>query len=178
MQFDHRQYEYEEEAAPLPWYRKPAIILGAGVAALLVALVAAVLFVMREDTTPSPASTTGPVTTLLAADVSGADPGRSACSAAADAGAPDPHRHSAGAAAPGNHHRGSAAPAADVRGAAATASHLGGAAADHRGAADHTATAVHAAADHPLPGWTDDSDRTSTRTTGSLASAAALGWPP
>jgi hypothetical protein len=65
MQFDHGQYEYEEEAAPLRWYRKPAIILGAGVAALLVALVAAVLYVMREDTTPSPASTTGPVTTLL-----------------------------------------------------------------------------------------------------------------
>jgi hypothetical protein len=64
MQFDHEQ-QYEEEAAPLPWYRKPAIILGAGVAALLVALVAAVLFVMREDTTPTPASTTAPVTTLL-----------------------------------------------------------------------------------------------------------------
>jgi len=63
VQFEHEQYE--EEAAPLPWYRKPAIILGAGVAALLVALVAAVLFVMREDTTPTPASTTAPVTTLL-----------------------------------------------------------------------------------------------------------------
>jgi hypothetical protein len=63
MQFDHEQ-QYGEEAAPLPWYRKPAIILGAGVAALLVALVAAVLFVMREDTTPTPASTTTPVTTL------------------------------------------------------------------------------------------------------------------
>jgi hypothetical protein len=65
MQFDQGQYEYEEEAAPQPWYRRPAIILGAGVAALLVALVAAVLFVMREDTTPTPASTTAPVTTLL-----------------------------------------------------------------------------------------------------------------
>jgi Hsp70 protein len=63
MHFDHEQYEYEAEAAPLPWYRKPAIILSAGVVALLAALVAAVLFVMRNDSTPSPASTTGPVTT-------------------------------------------------------------------------------------------------------------------
>jgi hypothetical protein len=66
MQFEHEQHGYEyEAAAPLPWYRKPAIILGAGVIALLAALVAAVLFVMRDDSTPSPASTTGPVTTLL-----------------------------------------------------------------------------------------------------------------
>ncbi|MDT7792926.1 MAG: hypothetical protein QOD59_2362, partial [Mycobacterium sp.] len=63
MQFDHEQ-QYEEEAAPLPWYRKPAIILGAGAVVVLAALVAAVLFVMREDTTPTPASTTAPVTTL------------------------------------------------------------------------------------------------------------------
>ena len=82
MHFDHRQYEHEEEAAPLPWYRKPAIILGAGVAALLVALVAAVLYVMREDTTPSPASTTGPVTTLL--------PPTSSAPISAEAPAPQP----------------------------------------------------------------------------------------
>jgi hypothetical protein len=82
MQFDHEQ-QYEEEAAPLPWYRKPAIILGAGVAALLVALVAAVLFVMREDTTPTPASTTAPVTTLL-------PPATSAAPIPAEAPAPPP----------------------------------------------------------------------------------------
>ncbi len=62
MQFDHEQ-QYEYEAAPVPWYRKPAMILGAGVVALLAALAAAVLFVMRDDTTPTPASTTAPVTT-------------------------------------------------------------------------------------------------------------------
>jgi hypothetical protein len=62
MQFDHEE-QYEYEAAPLPWYRKPAIILGAGVVALLAALAAAVLFVMRNDSTPTPASTTAPVTT-------------------------------------------------------------------------------------------------------------------
>jgi hypothetical protein len=62
MQFDHEE-QYEYEAAPLPWYRRPAIILGAGVVALLAALAAAVLFVMRNDSTPTPASTTAPVTT-------------------------------------------------------------------------------------------------------------------
>ncbi|MDT5210768.1 MAG: hypothetical protein QOF67_3183, partial [Mycobacterium sp.] len=75
MQFDHEQHGYEDESvAPLPWYRKPAIILGAGVIALLAALVAAVLFVMGDDTTPSPASTTGPVTTLLPPTTSAAGP--------------------------------------------------------------------------------------------------------
>ena len=64
MQFDHEQYEHYE-TGPLPWYRKPAIILGAGVVALLAALVAAVLFVMRDDTTPTPTSTTAPVTTTM-----------------------------------------------------------------------------------------------------------------
>jgi hypothetical protein len=65
MAFDHDQDEYQEEA-PLPWYRKPAIVLVAGVLALLAALTAAVLFVMRDDSTPTPASTTAPVTTTTA----------------------------------------------------------------------------------------------------------------
>jgi hypothetical protein len=61
MQFDHEPQEYE--AAPVPWYRKPAVFLGAGAVALLVALAAAVLFVMRDDSAPTPASTTTAVTT-------------------------------------------------------------------------------------------------------------------
>lgn len=62
MQFNHTQGDYYEEP-PLPWYRKPALILGIGVVAVLAALTAAVLFVMRDDSAPTPASTTTPVTT-------------------------------------------------------------------------------------------------------------------
>ena len=42
------------EAAPLPWYRRPALLLGAGVLAVLAALAFAVLFVLRDDSTPTP----------------------------------------------------------------------------------------------------------------------------
>ena len=56
MQFDHEPYEHE--AAPLPWYRRPALLLGAGVLAVLAALALAVLFVLRDESTPTPASTT------------------------------------------------------------------------------------------------------------------------
>src|SRR5215207_3039849 len=45
MQFDREPYE--DEPAPVPWYRRPAVILGVGVLAVLAALTAAVLFVMR-----------------------------------------------------------------------------------------------------------------------------------
>src|SRR6478736_8238735 len=44
MQFGHEPYE--EAAEPLPWYRKPAVVLAIGVLAVLAALTAAVLFVM------------------------------------------------------------------------------------------------------------------------------------
>jgi hypothetical protein len=60
MQFD-QPYE-EQAAAPLPWYRRPAVVVGAGALAILAALVFAVLFVMRDDGTATPASTTAPVT--------------------------------------------------------------------------------------------------------------------
>jgi hypothetical protein len=72
MQFDHEPYE--QEAAPLPWYRKPALVLVAGVLALLAALTAAVLFVMRDESTPTPASTTTSVTTTTPPTTTAAAP--------------------------------------------------------------------------------------------------------
>ena len=62
MQFEHDPYEHQAEP-PLPWYRRPAVALVAGVLVLLGALTAAVLYVMRDDSTPAPASTTTPTTT-------------------------------------------------------------------------------------------------------------------
>src|SRR4051794_23672476 len=56
MQFDH-EADQEQVAAP-PWYRRPAAAVGAGVFVLLAALAVGVRFVMRDDDTPSPASTT------------------------------------------------------------------------------------------------------------------------
>ena len=141
MQFDHDPYEHE--AAPLPWYRRPALALVAGVLVLLAALTAAVLFVMRDDSTPAPASTTAPVTTTTPTPTTDRSCAarRPHGAAAADAGAPDPHRHPAGAAAPGDRDEAPPPPPRDVRGAATTSSHHGGAAADHGGtAADHAGT--------------------------------------
>jgi Hsp70 protein len=65
---------YEQQAEPLPWYRRPALVLVAGVLALVAALTAAVLFVMRDDSTPTPASTTTPVTTTPAPTTTAAAP--------------------------------------------------------------------------------------------------------
>ena len=94
----------QPETAPLPWHRKPAIILGAGVVALLAAW-ACLLF--GGTHTQAPASTTAPVTTTTpTSTTTAARPG-----APAHTGAPDPHRDSGGAAA-GDRHGGPA----DVRG--------------------------------------------------------------
>lgn len=60
VQFDHEPYE--EQEAPLPWYRRTAVLV-AGVVAAFAVLAFAVLFVMRNDSTPEPAATTAPVTT-------------------------------------------------------------------------------------------------------------------
>jgi hypothetical protein len=65
VQFDHEPYD--EEPAPLPWYRRPVAVAGVGLLVLFAALAAAVLFVLREDSTPTPASTTTPVTTTTVA---------------------------------------------------------------------------------------------------------------
>ncbi len=48
---DHEQPEPE----PAPWYRRPALLLGAGAAVVLAVCVAATVFVMRSDQTPTPA---------------------------------------------------------------------------------------------------------------------------
>lgn len=55
MQFHHQPYG--EQAAAPPWYRSPLVIVSAGLVVLLAALAAAVLFVLRDDGTPTPAST-------------------------------------------------------------------------------------------------------------------------
>ena len=151
MQFDHEQ-QYEHEAAPLPWYRKPATILGAGVVVVLAALAAAVLFVMRDDSTPTPASTTAPVTTT-------ATPTTTAAPIPAEAPAPPPQTQAPQTRtvtqqAPPPPVTITEGPTADVGGAAATASHHGGAAAaDVRGAAEHGAAAVSPTAPYPtIPG--------------------------
>jgi hypothetical protein len=64
MQF-HPDPEDEGAApAPLPWYRRPEAALGAGVLVVLLALGAAVLYVMGSDAEPpAPASTTTSATT-------------------------------------------------------------------------------------------------------------------
>lgn len=52
----------DEDVPPraVPWYRKPAVAVGAGVLTMLVALIAAVVWVMSDDSSPEPASTTAP----------------------------------------------------------------------------------------------------------------------
>jgi hypothetical protein len=61
IQFQRDPHDDERAARSLPWYRRPEIAMGAGIVVVLIALAAAVLFVMRAgDTPPSPASTTAP----------------------------------------------------------------------------------------------------------------------
>ncbi|MGZ8713460.1 MAG: Hsp70 family protein, partial [Mycobacterium sp.] len=51
----------ERPARPLPWYRRPAVAMALGVLVVLIALAAALMFVLRTgDTPPAPASTTAP----------------------------------------------------------------------------------------------------------------------
>ncbi len=61
IEFQRDRYEPERVVKPLPWYRRPEVAMGAGVVVVLIALAAAVLFVLRTgDTPPAPASTTAP----------------------------------------------------------------------------------------------------------------------
>ncbi|MGX9792329.1 Hsp70 family protein [Mycobacterium sp. MMS18-G62] len=61
MQFGHEPYD--DQPAPLPWYRRPVALAAIGLVVLFAALAAVVLFVLRGDSAPTPASTTTPVTT-------------------------------------------------------------------------------------------------------------------
>ncbi|MCT7660304.1 Hsp70 family protein [Mycobacterium deserti] len=65
MQFEREPHD--PPAAPIPWYRRPAVAMGTGLVVLVAALGAAALYVMRDDTAPTPASTTAPVSTTTAA---------------------------------------------------------------------------------------------------------------
>jgi Hsp70 protein len=59
--FQRDPHDDERAARSLPWYRRPEVAMGAGVLVVLLALAAAVVFVMRTgDTPPAPASTTAP----------------------------------------------------------------------------------------------------------------------
>jgi hypothetical protein len=67
IQFDDHQSDHgEQPAAALPWYRRPSVRLAAGVIACLLAGAAAVMYVLRSDSTPTPASTTAPAATAPA----------------------------------------------------------------------------------------------------------------
>ena len=53
IQFQRDPHEDASAARSLPWYRRPEIAMGAGIVVVLIALAAAVLFVLRTGDTPS-----------------------------------------------------------------------------------------------------------------------------
>ena len=60
-------------AVPVPWYRRPQVVLGLGAAVVLTAAVAAAILVLRADETPSP-SINSTVTTTTATPVTSEPP--------------------------------------------------------------------------------------------------------
>jgi len=67
IDFQRDPHQDVRAAAPLPWYRRPEVAMGAGVIGVLIALAAAILFVMGTgNTPPEPASTTAPPSTTSA----------------------------------------------------------------------------------------------------------------
>ncbi|WP_066897756.1 Hsp70 family protein [Mycolicibacterium houstonense] len=62
LEFGERELTDHDEIAARPWYRRPPVILGAGAAAVLVAVVAALVTVTGSDEPTRPASTTRAVT--------------------------------------------------------------------------------------------------------------------
>ncbi|WP_099039461.1 Hsp70 family protein [Mycobacterium neglectum] len=61
IDFQRDPQDDERAARSLPWYRRPQVAMAAGVLVVLIALAAALMFVLRSgDTPPAPASTTAP----------------------------------------------------------------------------------------------------------------------
>jgi Hsp70 protein len=75
MEFAHDSWD-DVPPPPVPWYRNPAVAMGLGVIVVLVALVAAVLWVMSDDDIPAPASTTAPPITATPRPVTPPPPPR------------------------------------------------------------------------------------------------------
>lgn len=67
LEFGERELTERDEIAARPWYRRPPVILGAGAAAVLVAVVAALVTITGSDEPTRPASTSKAVTSTTAA---------------------------------------------------------------------------------------------------------------
>lgn len=69
LEFGERELTDHDEIAARPWYRRPPVMVGAGAAAVLVAVVAALVTITGSDEPAAPANTTKAVTsTTPAAD--------------------------------------------------------------------------------------------------------------
>lgn len=67
LEFGERELTERDEIAALPWYRRPPVILGAGAAAVLVAVVAVLITITGSDEPTRPASNTKAVPSTTAA---------------------------------------------------------------------------------------------------------------
>lgn len=67
LSFGERELTEHDEITTRPWYRRPPVILGAGAAAVLVAVVAALVAITGSDEPTRPASTSKAVTSTSAA---------------------------------------------------------------------------------------------------------------
>lgn len=67
LEFGERELTEHDEIAARPWYRRPPVMLGAGAAAVLVAVVAVLFNVIGSDEPTRPASTSKAVTPTTAA---------------------------------------------------------------------------------------------------------------
>lgn len=69
LAFGERELTERDEIAALPWYRRPPVILGAGAAAVLVAVVAVLITITGSDEPTRPASNTKAVPSTTATPV-------------------------------------------------------------------------------------------------------------